>query len=383
MAPPPRDRSTTRTAPLAPPEASYTERRILGLVHRAGTITQAEITRAMDVGQPTVSRIVAGLASDGLLRLGATVSRGRGQPSAMVTLEPDFAYGLGVSLLADSLAASLVDFAGNPRWAASRAMPDMSQSAVASALRTLKTKMLAKSGIKHDRIVAAGAGISAFFVGDGALMNPPALLNDWALTDIAAALSRMLELPVRVDNDGNVACIGESLRGVGRRFRSFAYFQITNGFGGGVILDGAPYRGAFGNAGEFAAIWQAMGIEHPNLERLRLLMAGHGTPFETVSDMLAGFDLDSPGVEAWLAEAVPAFSVVATAASAVIDCEAIVLGGRIPPELARRLAAQMTVAGTERRGRPRPLPLIVPSEAPDDAVALGAAMLALQPSYFL
>lgn len=360
-----------------------TERRLLGLVQRATSITQAEITRAMDVGQPAVSRLVASLAGQGLIRVGATASRGRGQPSATISLEPDFAYGFGVSLLGDSITASLLDFSGRPRWFGARAMPDMGRPQVAAALSSLKAEMMAETRVPAHRVVGAGAGVSAFFVGEGALMNPPALLDDWALVDVAPILSEVLELPVRVDNDGNVACIGESLLGVGRRYRSFAYFQITNGFGGGIVVDGAPCRGAFGNAGEFAAVWQALGIEHPNLERLRHLSAEHGAAFATVSEMLLDLDVTSAGVEAWLAEAGPAFSIAATAASAVIDCQAVVLGGRIPRPLALLLAERMTIAGTERRGRPRPLPDILPSEAPGDAVALGAAMLALQPSYFL
>lgn len=364
-------------------DVTPTERRLLGLVHRAGAITQADITRAMDVGQPAVSRLVASLAGQGLLRLGATAPRGRGQPSATISLVPEFAFGMGVSLLGDSVAASLVDFSGRPCWAGVRAMPVMARDAVAGVLKEMKADMLAETGIAPDRIAGAGAGVSAFFVGEGELMNPPSLLDDWALVEIAPLLSDILDLPVRVDNDGNVACMGEGLLGVGRRHRSFAYFQITNGFGGGIVIDGAPCRGAFGNAGEFAAVWQAMGIEHPNLERLRQLMAEHGARFATVSEMLAGLDVMSAGVEAWLAEAGPAFSVAATAASAVIDCEAVVLGGRIPHALALRLAERMTVAGTERRGRPRPLPVVIPAEAPGDAVALGAAMLALQPTYFL
>ena len=363
--------------------ATPTERRLLGLIHRAGEITQADITRAMEVGQPAVSRLVASLAHQGLLRLGPSAPRGRGQPSATLSLVPDFAFGMGVSLLGDSVAVSLVDFSGRPRWAGVRAMPVMARDPVAVALKEMKADMLAESGISPDRIAGAGAGVSAFFVGEGELMNPPSLLDDWALVEIAPLLSGILELPVRVDNDGNVACMGEGLLGVGRRHRSFAYFQITNGFGGGIVIDGSPCRGAFGNAGEFAAVWQAMGIEHPNLERLRRLMAEHGTRFATVSDMLVDLDVMSSGVDAWLAEAGPAFSVAATAASAVIDCEAVVLGGRIPHSLALRLAGRMTIAGTERRGRPRPLPVILPAEAPGDAVALGAAMLALQPAYFL
>lgn len=42
----------------------------------------------------------------------------------------------------------------------------------------------------------------------------------------------------------------------------------------------------------------------------------------------------------------------------------------------------MSIAGAQRRGRPKPLPDILPSEAPGDAVSLGGALLALQTGFF-
>lgn len=379
------------TAPDAWPDAAArgfrvtteSERRLLGMVHRRGSMTQADITRAMDLTQPTVSRLVSGLGAAGLIHIGTPTANGRGQPSATISLQPDYAYGLGVSLLGDALSMDLVDFAGRVRWRGTRTMPSMARGKVLAQLAKFRTRMLLESGIDPTRLFAAGVGVSAFFVGDGPLMNPPALLDDWALVDIGAVLEDALEVPVSVDNDGNVACIGEGLLGVGRRFRSFAYFQITNGFGGGVVIEGRPHRGAYGNAGEFAALWQALGIRHPNLERLREILGEHGNPFASVAAMIEDFNMEWPGVEAWLNEATPSYSLVATAASAVLDCEAIVLGGRIPPALAASLAARITIAGTDRRQRPRPLPVLLPAEAPGDAVSLGAAVYALQPAFFI
>lgn len=361
---------------------SDSERRLLGLVFRSGGVTQAALTRQMDLTQPTVSRLVSGLATKGLVSLGERTAHGRGQPSAKVSLVPDYAYSLGVSLLGDAVSMDVMNFAGEVVWRGSSAMPNMGRPAVLRQLGAFRDRMLQQTGIAPKRIFAAGVGVSAFFVGEERLMNPPHLLDDWALVDIAPIIEDALQVPVVADNDGNVACIGEQMTGVGKRFRTFAYFQITNGFGGGVIIEGQPWRGAFGNAGEFAALWQAVGIEHPNLERLRVILRDHGVGFDSVAEMIREFELGLPGVEAWLNEAAFAYSLAATAASAVIDCEAIVLGGRIPRPLAERLSERIAVAGTNRRGRPRPLPVVLPAEAPGDAVSLGAGASVFQGVFF-
>ena len=358
------------------------ERRLMGLLLRAGPMSQADVTRTMDLTQPTVSRIVAGLLAKGMIEAGARPPAGRGQPSALLSLKADYAYALGVSLVGGALALDLVDFSGALIWRAEATFETMTHAAVSQHLSAFKAKALATSGVRPERLFAAGVGVSGFFIGDGALMNTPALLDDWALTDIAPILADALDLPVLVDNDGNAAAIGEALRGAGLRYSNLAYFQITNGFGGGLVIDGRPFRGAHGNAGEFAVLWQALGLEHPNLERLRTLLVEHGARRDSLADMLAALDLDHPGVEAWPKEAEKAYSLAAAAAAAVIDCEAIVLGGEIPGSLAERLATRMRIAGTQRRGRPKPLPDILPSEAPGDAVSLGAALLALQTGFF-
>ena len=79
-------------------------------------------------------------------------------------------------------------------------------------------------------------------------------MGDWALRDLEAELSQVLDMPVWIENDGNAAAVGESLFGVGRRHRSFAYLYIAAGLGGGLILDGVPVRGFRGNAGEFTGL---------------------------------------------------------------------------------------------------------------------------------
>lgn len=67
-------------------------------------------------------------------------------------------------------------------------------------------------------------------------------------------LSEMLETdfgaPARVDNDANVAAIGEQRYGAGRGYTSLMYITISTGVGGGWILDGQPWRGAENMAGE-------------------------------------------------------------------------------------------------------------------------------------
>lgn len=76
-------------------------------------------------------------------------------------------------------------------------------------------------------------------------------LTDMPLGDV---LRRRLGLPVAVDNDATVACIGEHMFGVGAGVREMLMLTLGTGVGGGIICGGRPYRGAGGAAGELGHI---------------------------------------------------------------------------------------------------------------------------------
>lgn len=57
-------------------------------------------------------------------------------------------------------------------------------------------------------------------------------------------------LPATVENDANCAACGEWWQGAGRGFRSVVGITLGTGIGGGIVMDGRPFLGATGTAGE-------------------------------------------------------------------------------------------------------------------------------------
>jgi predicted NBD/HSP70 family sugar kinase len=82
--------------------------------------------------------------------------------------------------------------------------------------------------------------------------EPVPALPDWAGTDVAAALSARLGVPVWAENDANLAALGELESGAGRGLRDVVYLKLVTGVGTGLVLDGVLRRGAGGLAGELA-----------------------------------------------------------------------------------------------------------------------------------
>lgn len=72
----------------------------------------------------------------------------------------------------------------------------------------------------------------------------------WENVPLKQILEEEYHAPVSIDNDANVAAIGEYCFGAGRGYDTFLYITISTGVGGGWIINGKPWRGALGLAGE-------------------------------------------------------------------------------------------------------------------------------------
>jgi glucokinase len=72
--------------------------------------------------------------------------------------------------------------------------------------------------------------------------------------DLRARMHERFGLPVGVDNDANAATLAEWAHGAGRGTRHMVMLTLGTGVGGGLILDGRPYRGAIGAGAELGHI---------------------------------------------------------------------------------------------------------------------------------
>ncbi|MBI2855594.1 MAG: ROK family protein [Chloroflexi bacterium] len=111
--------------------------------------------------------------------------------------------------------------------------------------------LLTKNGF--DAPLAVGAGVPGPIDSAGVIYEAPHLLG-WKDVPIKAMLAERFPVPVWVDNDANVACLGEYTFGSGRGVKDLIYMTVSTGVGGGVISGGALVTGWRGLAGEVGHI---------------------------------------------------------------------------------------------------------------------------------
>lgn len=360
-------------------------RRILALVRRHSGATRSQLIRDTGLSGTAIFRATEELEARGLVVAGAAVAAGPGQPSASIHIVPGAAFSVGLSIMTDQADVVLIDLAGAVRMHRDVTVPGMDRAAILDAVDAFIAEACRTGDIDRRAILGIGVAISGFFVGP-AMVNSGSELDDWSLIDLEAAVSRRLALPAIIENIASASALGERLLGAGADSPSFAYLNVATGFGAGIVIRGELARGEHGNAGEIGILYELSGRETPNLTTLRALAAAQGETFASIRELVARYDDNWPWLDEWVSAHAPSFSFMAGVMRYVIDCEAVILGGRLPRALAARVIAAMhwpEQLAPARRDRPAAAPrLIVAELSAEQSAMLGAATLPLMRQHF-
>ena len=107
-----------------------------------------------------------------------------------------------------------------------------------------------------ENFVGAGVGAPGAVNSRKGLLSYPPNLPGWSVVPLRDELQsclmerEKLSISVTLDNDANVAALGEARYGAGREYNDFLMVTLGTGVGGGIVLDRQLYRGASGTAGE-------------------------------------------------------------------------------------------------------------------------------------
>jgi predicted NBD/HSP70 family sugar kinase len=285
-------------------------------------ISRAFVATATGLTRATVSALVDDLISGGLLIEGDPVTRtGAGRPAAGLALAPGGAFGLGLEVNVDYLAACVVDLTGAVRFRVVAPSEPRQPDSWATTLARLTR------GIPP--VAGCALAVPGLVSADGIVRVAPNL--GWHDVDAAALLSEALGLPVAVDNEANLAALGE-LRAAGGR-PTFGYVSGEIGIGAGLVLEGALYRGVRGWSGEIGHL-----PVHPDGRSCRCGARGCLEQYAGQEALLrtAGVTTlaDLPG-DADLTEAGTALGIALAGVINLLDLDTIVLGGIYGPLLPR------------------------------------------------
>lgn len=370
----------------------YNERLLMSLVRRHGSQPKSEIARRTGLSAQTVSVIMRSLEGDGLLLRGEP-NRGKvGQPSIPMLLNPEGAFSIGLKIGRRSANLLLVDFLGKPRHTLHFRYAYPVQQDVLNFAQSGIVELTGKL-TKDQRCRVAGIGVAMPFElwnWDEKIGAPPEQMKVWRTTDFGPCLQRLCEYPVFVQNDATAACSAELVFGHGSELTDFVYFFIGTFVGGGVVLNQAVFPGRSGNAGALGSmpVMDKKGkatqlIDHASVIELERQLKHDGIDISIAK--LEQDDWSSMGdtLEHWINETASYLAVAVAASHAVIDFEATIIDGDLPPKVRLRVveATARKIAGLDLQGIA--CPKVYPGLVGRDARVIGAASLPLFSRYLL
>lgn len=125
------------------------------------------------------------------------------------------------------------------------------ESVIANILKVIET---IRQGTKGFKLSAIGMGIPGIIFFDKGIVARSPNFPDWIDFNLRERLSKDFDVPFYIDNDANLAAVGEGWLGAGKEFNSFCMLTLGTGVGGGIVLNKNIWRGEYGMAGELGHI---------------------------------------------------------------------------------------------------------------------------------
>ncbi|WP_026962615.1 ROK family protein [Alicyclobacillus herbarius] len=162
---------------------------------------------------------------------------------------------LGVDIGATKIAAGLVDATGQVLAHHTTSTPAGDPEAVFRSVVELIRQLSESVSSPDVRIRGLGVGTAGQVdVHTGAVRSATPNLRGWGGVPLAQRLRAELAMPVRIDNDGNVALLAEVWAGAAKGHMNAVGLTLGTGIGGGVLTHGHLLHGTWGGAGELGHV---------------------------------------------------------------------------------------------------------------------------------
>ncbi len=267
--------------------------RVLGEIFEQGEVSVPALARKLGLKTPVLAAPLAPLARQGLIAF----RKGRER----VSLNPDFGYVVGIDLGASHLHYALADLRGEvlenrtekirpedgPRKMIAQIKEGIRDLAAAASVRAAGTlgrrRGDERASTAQRRLLTIAIGVPSPVVAEHGVVSHAVNLPGWKKIHLGRELGKAFRVPVCLENDANMAALGEHWRGVARGVDNFVFIALGTGIGGGVFIDGKLHRGRTGSAGELFRMsleWQRWEEDFGDQGYLETHVSGQGIAAE-------------------------------------------------------------------------------------------------------
>ncbi|ETT37442.1 ROK family protein [Paenibacillus sp. FSL R5-192] len=234
------------------------ENLIMDALITQGTMSRADISRQTGLSKPTVSLAVEHLIDRNLVREMGPADNAQGRKATLIRFNETAYYVCGIDIGATRIRVALSDL--NGEIIAYRTYPMVVQGAyergeatMLELLRSHMNELLDENHLNWDQIQCIGFGIPGVVLPESGRINrivdPLAGLEEAFSLE---SLSGAFPCEVILENDVNLAALGEYRSGAAAGYPLFVFFSIGTGTGAGIMVHGQLLRGLGGLTGEIA-----------------------------------------------------------------------------------------------------------------------------------
>ena len=321
---------------------------VLELIRRDSPIARTTIAQRLGVSLPTVMRIVDGLIDDGFVRPHGRTEWSGGRRRPLLEFNADGYVVLGVDMGGPKMYGAISEIGGNIIDEVEVDRHSAVGEKCYDVLIKLIDKLLASPGLKGRTVRGIGVGAPGITHHREGIVKWAYALN-WKDFPLKDRLTKRYKLPVTVDNDVNLAALGEHWFGAGQNTQNMVLIVISAGIGAGIIINGSLYRGsseASGEIGHMIPGREFLGKSYLDFGALESVASGTGmlgrarTVLRSRREAPALEDLLTDDIfesarrqEKWAAsvldEVVSYMAIAVANLSVSFDPELIVLGGAV------------------------------------------------------
>ncbi len=322
---------------------------VLDLLRQGGALSRSQIARRLNMSNPTSLRIVEELCAMGLVReAGASRDARPGRPRTLLEFDGDNHLVIGMDLGGTKLLGALLNLSGELLQEISLPSSLYNPQENYQLTCELIERLLAFPRPTGQRLLGIGIGAPGITLAESGVVTWAPSLG-WRDFPLKSLLSARFGVPAFVENDVNLAALGELGFGAGKGKKNLVCIAVGTGIGSGVIIDGVLYRGAHQAAGEVGYL--PPGVEHLGrryegfgaleslasgtgiAERAWRYLEEHGMaeayPQITTEEV---FQLARSGVswaQALVDETVDYLALAVASIACVLDPEVVILGGGV------------------------------------------------------
>jgi predicted NBD/HSP70 family sugar kinase len=227
------------------------EQAVLETIFRQGPITRPEIAGATSLSKPTVSAAVSRLAQGGLVREAGRRGGQRGRKPVAYVVSPRAGFVVGGDIGGSNVRVAAADLFGEPIVDLKQPTTKDGSRAVGVQILDLVSEVIDRASVAHGPPLALGISTPGIIDQTSGRVTSLAynVVPEGGFDPLEVIRDRF-DLPVLVENNVNLAAVGEKWFGLARGSSTMVFIAVGAGIGMGIIIDDQLVRGAHGGAGE-------------------------------------------------------------------------------------------------------------------------------------